>query len=118
MERRKYRDNTEEFMLCKDLMCQGLKQAFDDVKALPIYEKELKELKREDFLSQARFCSRKCKIDEEIAAGKSAVDFFENQKKGETRLEYYIWSNHLDLEPNYIRRKYYQLKKEVLECER
>jgi len=111
MDRRKYRDNSEEFMLNYGLLGAILKQTYDDVKQLPDYLRQRRELKREDYKYRHRYTARKKRIDEEVSAGTDAVTFFRSE-----RLENFIRTYRLDINPDYLRRKFNEIRRE--QCER
>ena len=108
MERRKYRDNTEEMTLSLALWGAVLRQAFEDVERLPVVEDLLSTMKESDYKSRVYYLGLKKSLKEERTECRSACKFFEGE-----RLERFITSHTLPLEPTYIRRKYKELKQSL-----
>lgn len=102
--RRKYRDNTEEFMQCMGLFGGVIKQAFDDVRKLKENEKAVKYA---DMDKEIKYQDKK-HAKYELLKSKEACRFFETR-----RLERFITSHTLPLEATYLRRKYKELRKEM-----
>jgi len=103
-ERRKHRDYTEEMVLSHALMGAVIRQAFDDVKQLKEVREKLRDINGVDFKHFKSYREYKKVLMEEKRQCLDAVDFFKTK-----RLDDFIHSNMLEIEPDYIRRKFREL---------
>ena len=105
-DRRSYRDNNEEMMLSITLLGAVIRQAFDDVANQKENQKRYWNCSGENFKNKYKYRGYKQRLSEEVSASKDACNFFETK-----RLERFITSHTLPIEPTYLRRKYFNLRR-------
>lgn len=108
-DRRKYHDSTEELNLKTALMGAVIRQAFDDVERRPVALKMWQEFNGLKYKSMKQSRERLDQLREEVKACNDAVEFFET-----SRLEDFVHTYTLPINPSYLRMKYKTLTKKIL----